>query len=138
MPRAIGSGIDGYRHPPYDAMITPPQPDGMPSVASPLRQLLASRLQPGVPAANPDAVPWIGSDPRGTQSDPRIMSDVAPDNDWRPGVQYAQSRGGRGSVPIRIGGQWVELDPGLANRLSMAQAKAQITTARVRELDPSW
>jgi len=122
--------MDAYRPPPYDAVTAAPQPYGTPSLAPTWRQTLASPLQ--------QAAPWPDNRFRGLQNDPRVVSDAAPDNDWRPGAQYANRRGGRGSGPVRIGNQWVELDPVLANRLSMAQAKAQIATARVRELDPSW
>ena len=60
--------------------------------------------QPRVPAGNPDGGQWTadgaggggrspGSQP-GTKppliNDPRIISDAVPDNDWKPGAQYAQ------------------------------------------------
>ncbi len=41
-------------------------------------------------------------------------------------------------VPVRIGGRWVELEPGQANRLLEAQVRAETAIARVREIDPTW
>jgi hypothetical protein len=63
----------------------------------------------------------------GTQ---RVMSDVTPDNDWKPGAQYASKRGGRGPVP--------EAEPGQAVRLAAANARAWDAIRRVREADPNW
>jgi hypothetical protein len=76
--------------------------------------------QPRVPAGNPDGGQWtsdgsaIGSNAgvgRGTGSgrgngtgggitDPRVLSDATPDNDWIPGARYAQDMSGRYSVNL--------------------------------------
>lgn len=59
--------------------------------------------QPRVPAGNPDGGQWTadgGSRSPGSQptikpppiNDPRVISDAVPDNDWKPGAQYAQHR----------------------------------------------
>lgn len=62
--------------------------------------------QPRVPAGNPDGGQWTadgaggGSRSPGSQTaikppppinDPRVISDAVPDNDWKPGAQYAQT-----------------------------------------------
>jgi hypothetical protein len=64
--------------------------------------------QPRVPAGNPDGGQWTsdgsaggeagagmgtgsGSDTSGGITDPRILSDATPDNDWIPGAQFAQA-----------------------------------------------
>jgi hypothetical protein len=90
--------------------------------------------QPRVPAGHRDGGQWttVGTSP--------VLSDVTPDNEWKPGAQYANnSRGGRGSGPTRIGsGQWTELEPGQAARLTLAEARAQDAIRRVQELDPNW
>lgn len=108
------------------------------------RRLLHARKyspdQPRVPAGNPDGGQWTSSE--GTDSgvgrhDPRVISDATPDNEWKPGAQYAANRP-RGSGPIRIGGRLVEIEPGQAARLAEAEARAQGAIARVRELDPNW
>jgi hypothetical protein len=50
-----------------------------------------------------------------------------------------QQPGGRGWGPTRIGsGQWTELEPGQAARLTLAEARAQDAIRRVQELDPNW
>jgi hypothetical protein len=81
----------------------------------------------------------------GTESGPRVVSDVTPDNDWRPGARYAQSgqnpqnrQGTRGSGLVRIGKEFVEPTHGQATHLDVAQARAEIAIARVREIDPKW
>lgn len=113
--------------------------------------------QPRVPAGNPDGGQWTNSDGgagTGTaasarpkpgngsdsgRNDPRVLSDVTPDNNWKPGAQYAQaSRGRGGSVPVRVGSQWLEAEPGQAARLVAAEASARDAIDKVRELDPSW
>jgi hypothetical protein len=48
--------------------------------------------QPRVPAGHPDGGQWVdqGSSNAGDRiNDPRILSDVTPDNYWLPGAQYA-------------------------------------------------
>ena len=72
------------------------------------------------------------------RNDPRVISDVTPDNTWKPGEQYAQNRGGRSSVPVRIGGQIVEVTPGQAARLQAAENQADNAIRQVRQVDPNW
>ena len=91
--------------------------------------------QPRVPAGHSDGGHWTSSG--GGGDDRTVMSDATPDNDWKPGAQYANGPR-RGSVLVRIGRQWVEVEGGQAARLVEAQARAQAATARVRELDPNW
>jgi hypothetical protein len=67
----------------------------------------------------------------------QVLSDATPDNDWKPGAQYANRRG-PGWVTVRIGGRLFEVELGQANRLFEAQGRAQGAIARVRELDPNW
>jgi hypothetical protein len=79
----------------------------------------------------------------GAESNPRVISDVTPDDDWRPGARYAQSGQNRqppsrGFRPIIIGEKLVEPEPGQAIRLDLAEARAKDAIARVRELDPKW
>jgi hypothetical protein len=93
--------------------------------------------QPRVPVGHPDGGQWTSVGGGAGENDPRVVSDATPDNLWRPGAQYA-SGPRRGSVPVRIGGRWVEIEGGQANRLLEAQARAQEAISRVRALDPSW
>jgi hypothetical protein len=108
------------------------------------RRLLHARKyspdQPRVPAGNPGAGQWTNGGTSGGagRNDPRVVSDATPDNEWKPGAQYAAGRGGRASVPVRIGGRIVEVEPGQAARLAEAEARAQGAMRRVRELDPAW
>jgi hypothetical protein len=85
---------------------------------------------------------WMGGG-MGAESGPRVVSDVTPDNDWRPGARYAQSGQNpqpprRGSRPIIIGEKLVEPEPGQAIRLDLAEARAKEAIAHVREIDPNW
>jgi hypothetical protein len=91
--------------------------------------------QPRVPAGHPDGGQWTSG---GGGNDLRVISDAPPDNDWKPGAQYAQSRGGRGSGSGRGGGRFNEPEPGQAARLAIAEARADEAITRVRELDPNW
>jgi hypothetical protein len=91
--------------------------------------------QPRVPAGRADGGQWTRTGAGG--NDPRILSDAAPDQDWKPGAQYAQSRG-RGSVPVRIGGRVFDVEPGQAARLAVAEARIQDAIIRVRAVEPSW
>jgi hypothetical protein len=93
--------------------------------------------QPRVPAGHPDGGRWTRAGSAEGANGPQVLSDVTPDNDWKPGAQYANARR-PGTVPVRIGGQWLEVELGQANRLSVAEARAQVAIARVRELDPNW
>jgi hypothetical protein len=94
--------------------------------------------QPRVPAGNPDGGQWTAKTTASGGNDPRIISDVTFDDDWKPGARYATNSGGRGPIRIRIRGQWVEAEPGQAARLAAAEARAQDAIRRVREVDPSW
>ena len=93
--------------------------------------------QPRVPAGHHDGGRWTSAGGGAVGNDPRVMSDAPPDNDWKPGAQYAA--GPRpGWVRVRIGERWVEVEAGQAAHLVAAQARAQDAIARVRQLDPSW
>jgi hypothetical protein len=93
--------------------------------------------QPRVPAGHHDGGQWTSAGGGAVGNDPRVMSDAPPDNDWKPGAQYAT--GPRpGWVRIRVGERWVEVEAGQAAHLVAAQARAQDAIARVRQLDPSW
>ena len=96
--------------------------------------------QPRVPAGHPDGGQWTSTGATTGTRTSQVLSDITPDNDWKPGAQYANnSRGGRGSGPTRLGsGQWTELEPGQAARLTLAEARAQDAIRRVQELDPNW
>ena len=113
--RALDSNpaTQDYGRQPFDAMIA------------------SQQVVPG----EPDDGQWTNAGRGG--NDPRIISDATPDNDWKSGAQYANGRRS-GSVPVRIGGQWIEMELGQANRLFEAQTRAQAATARARELDPNW
>jgi len=83
--------------------------------------------QPRVPKGNSDSGQWIEAG--GGEGKATVLSDVAPDNDWIPGAQYANR--GRRSGPV-------EPEAGQAGRLVAARAWAVKAVARVRELDPNW
>ena len=53
-----------------------------------LRKAGFNPSEPRVPAGNPDGGQWT-SDGGNEASDPRVISDAAPDNNWIPGAQYA-------------------------------------------------
>jgi len=89
--------------------------------------------QPRVPKGHPDGGQWTDD---GGESDPRVLSDLPPANEWAPGAQYANAR--RSSVPVRIGNRRFEATPGQAAQLAAVQARYNGAIARVRELDPSW
>jgi hypothetical protein len=127
----------------YDAT---PAASGQPggaaaATASPTMPLGRSQTWPARPPSYAGDAPW----PRagiGARSDPRILSDVTPDNDWTPGARYASksnNRPTRPSGPVRLGeGRWVEPEGGQALRLIEAQTRAQNAIVRARELDPNW
>jgi hypothetical protein len=107
-------------------------------------RLAVSDMWPLVPSGSPANRQGM-SGGTGAESDPRIISDVVPDNNWRSGARYAQSalppRNSRQrlSVPLRINDKLIfELELGQANRLDLARGRAQDAIARVRELDPKW
>jgi hypothetical protein len=85
--------------------------------------------QPRVPAGHPDGGQWTSGGGK-PGNDGRVLSDVAPDNDWQPGAQYAAKRRGRGSGSDMEGGQ--------AARLEAANARAHDAIGKVRQLDPNW
>jgi hypothetical protein len=100
------------------------------------------RLAPATPAA---------TGPVGL-TDPRVISDANPVNDWELGEQYAQARsagggarsgGGRGGGSAggglyRIGNRFLEATPGEALRLDFSNAQRDFAIARVRGVDPAW
>src|SRR5712692_1829208 len=89
-----------------------------------------NRDQPRGPAGHSDGGQWTSGS--GGENDPRVVSDAPSDNDWKPGAQYAQSRAGRGSGSSRGGGRFSEAEPGQAQRLVIAEARANDAIARVR------
>jgi hypothetical protein len=93
--------------------------------------------QPRVPAGHRDGGQWTSTGGRAVGNDARVMSDAPPDNDWKPGAQYAAGPRA-GWVRIRVGERWIEVEAGQAAHLVAAQARAQDAIARVRQLDPSW
>ena len=100
-----------------------------------------SPSQPRVPAGNPDGGQWTSGanavgDAAAADSSNEILSDETPDS-MRPGAQYAQ-RLGRGPVVVRIGSRTVSVEGGQAARLVEAQARAESSIARVREINPTW
>jgi hypothetical protein len=114
-----------------------------------LYEAITAALAPlhGAAAGRPWTVPprypgdlWRTSDSTAIQSDPRIISDITPDNDWTPRARYASNsrRSERVSGPIRIGERLFEPEPGQALRLFEAETRAEHAIARVRELDPGW
>jgi hypothetical protein len=91
--------------------------------------------QSRVPKGHHDGGQW--TDTGGGASTSQILSDATPESEWNPGSQYANMRG-RGSVPVRIGNRWFEVEGGQAVRLAAAQARQHNAIARVRELEPNW
>lgn len=69
-------------------------------------------------------------------TDTRVVSDVTPDNQWKPGTQFAQNRPRTG--PVVINGRPVQPTPGQAARLTIAEAQSRDALARVKEVDPNW
>jgi hypothetical protein len=86
--------------------------------------------QPRVPAGHPDGGQWTSEGGGRPGNEQQVMSDVASDNDWQPGAQYAAKRRGRGSGSDMEGGQ--------AARLVAANARAQDAIGKVREIEPNW
>src|SRR5258705_2926878 len=85
--------------------------------------------QPRVPKGHSDGGQW--TDTGGGETTSEISSDATPDNEWRPGSRYAQTRG-RGSVPVRIGNRWFEAEGGQAVRLPAGEARPQHAIAPVQ------
>jgi hypothetical protein len=84
-----------------------------------------------VPAGHHDGGQWTRAG--GGENDPRVISDAPPDEDWKPGAQYA-SAGRRSPGAGRGGGD----GPGQLARLAIAQARADEAISRVRQRDPNW
>jgi hypothetical protein len=94
--------------------------------------------QPRVPAGNSGGGQWTSDGGNGPADDSRVVSDVTPDNTWKPGAQYAQNTRRGGGGPILINGNWLDPTPAQAARLTVAEAQAQDALARVRNFDPYW
>jgi hypothetical protein len=92
-----------------------------------------SDSSPVVPSEHPAYRPWMNGT-TDAESGSRVVSDITPDNDWRPGARYAQIP----RPPRRGSGRDLQPEPGQASRLSEAQTRAEATIARVRQIDPSW
>jgi hypothetical protein len=89
--------------------------------------------QPRVPAGNPDGGQWIGVGGGGEGlgfDDPRILSDAAPDDELKPGAQYASNR-----PPL---GQFPGATPGQHARFAAAAARADSAIRQVQQIDPAW
>ena len=89
--------------------------------------------QPRVPAGNPDGGQWIGVGGGGEGlgfDDTRILSDAAPDDEWKPGAQYASNR-----PPL---GQFPGATPGQHARFAAAAARAASAIRQVQQVDPAW
>jgi hypothetical protein len=91
--------------------------------------------QPRVPAGNPDGGQWT-DDPQWTGvapgiNHPRVLSDAAPSNEWKPGGQYAQYR-----PPTRR--QFPNATLGQQARLAAVQLRESSAIRRVKEIDPNW
>jgi hypothetical protein len=94
--------------------------------------------QPRVPAGNSGGGQWTSDGGNGPADDSRVVSDVTPDNTWKPGAQSAQNTRRGGGGPILINGNWLDPTPAQAARLTVAEAQAQDALARVRNFDPYW
>jgi hypothetical protein len=88
--------------------------------------------QPRVPAGHPDGGQWTGGDGQAELglNDPRILSDATPDDDWKPGAQYAQTRPPLGRFPGAT--------PGQNARLAAAELRANSAIRRIHEVGPAW
>jgi hypothetical protein len=89
--------------------------------------------QPRVPAGQPTGGQWT-DDPTWTGGqvldDPRIVSDALPEDEWKPGAQYASNRPTRGQFPGATAGQNA--------RLAAAELRAISAIRRVREIEANW
>jgi hypothetical protein len=92
--------------------------------------------QPRVPKGHPDGGQWtndyheVANSEFADQDNYRALSDLVPEDFWRPGAQYASRRvvGGRGGPPT----------PGQLARLEAARIRARDAIRRVHERDPTW
>jgi hypothetical protein len=101
-----------------------------------------SDMSPLVPSESP-ANRQRMSGAAGAEGGPQVISDITPDNDWRPGARYAQNAQNprtprTGFRPLKIGDRLVEPEPGQASRLFEAETRAEFHIARVRKIDPKW
>jgi hypothetical protein len=77
-------------------------------------------------------------------TDPRVISDANPDNEWVLGEQYAQAPprgtgGGRSSGGrVTIGRRRFNLNNEEATRLDWSYIQMNVAIARVREIQPTW
>src|SRR5262249_59177026 len=99
--------------------------------------LASSDAWPVVPSGYPAQRQGMSAG-SGAENGPQVVSDITPDNDWRPGARYAQNREplGRGVRPLIIRDRLVEPEPGQASRLFEAETKAGIASAPVCPLEP--
>lgn len=90
--------------------------------------------QPRVPRGHPDGGQWTDDGLRTGGGpgldDPRVLSDATPDDEWKPGAQYASNR------PIR--GQFPGATPAQQARLAAAELRATTAIRRVREIEANW
>jgi hypothetical protein len=84
-----------------------------------------------------NATPRVGQPRIARRTDSRIISDVAPDNTWKPGAQYAANNDDEESES-RIGRQPVEATPAQEARLAVAESRWQDAIADVRKIDSNW
>jgi hypothetical protein len=88
--------------------------------AAPAGHLAFSDMSPLVPSESPANHKWMGG-ATGAEGGPQVISDITPDNDWRPGARYAQNSEppGRGVRPLIIRDRLVEPEPGQASRVCL-------------------
>jgi hypothetical protein len=118
-----------------DALTNSWQPDRAAAPAG-AERLAVSDMWPLVPSGSGANGQWMSE--AGAEGGPQVISDIIPDDDWRPGARYAQNREppGRGVRPLIIRGRLVEPEPGQASRLFEAETRAEFAIALVRQLDP--
>jgi hypothetical protein len=89
--------------------------------------------QPRVPAGSSDGGRWtsVGGGSEGVGfHDPRVLSDAAPDDEWKPGAQFASNR-----PPL---GQFPGATPAQHARFAAAQVRADSAIRQVQQVDPAW
>ncbi len=72
-----------------DTLTSTWEPD-RPATPAGAEHLALSDMWPIVPSGHPANRLWIRG-PTGAEHDPRVISDVTPHNDWRPGARYASN-----------------------------------------------
>jgi hypothetical protein len=137
-PQPNPAELDDVRQP-HDA-ITDALPQARGAIAIPTAPLGLSQTWTSVASRHP-ADERRANGGSTALGDARIVSDVTPDNEWQPGARYAN--GNRppsvpGLTPIRINGQWFQMEVGQALRLTEAQTRAENAITRVREREPQW